>query len=176
MKNKGMAEIASDAIFRRLLEAAPDAIVIANQKGAITLVNAQTERLFGYGRDELLGHPVELLIPERFRDAHPGHREGYFANPRLREMGAGLELYGRRRDGREFPVEISLSGCTRGRNTRARASAWRFANGSSSAMAGGFRWSRNPGKEPRSISTSLIEQRHPYEHRHKTDRYSFGRR
>jgi PAS domain S-box-containing protein len=103
------ALLASEARFRDLLEAAPDAIVTVDPAGRMVLVNAQTERLFGYDRDALLGQPVEHLLPARFRAAHQRHRENYAADPRPRPMGAGLTLVGRRQDGSEFPVEISLS-------------------------------------------------------------------
>jgi PAS domain S-box-containing protein len=106
----GIAMVVRDVgAFRALVESAPDAIVIADTHGRIELVNAQTERLFGYRRQDLVGQPVETLVPERYRGAHTGHRTEFAARPAFRPMGAGLELYGRRRDGTEFPVEISLS-------------------------------------------------------------------
>jgi PAS domain S-box-containing protein len=95
--------------FEQFLEFAPDAVVGVGPSGLIALANQQAEALFGYTRDELIGHSVEALVPERFRDAHPGHRADYFEEPRTRAMGAGVELFAIRKDGTEFPVEISLS-------------------------------------------------------------------
>ena len=108
--------LVSDAALRRseatgqaLLESASEGIVLINASGRITLVNTAAERMFGYERNELLGRALEILLPERVRGVHVDHRAGYFAGPRVRPMGTGLDLAGRHKDGTEFPVEISLS-------------------------------------------------------------------
>ena len=103
------AQQRADARFRGLLEAAPDAMVCVDSDGRIVLVNAEAERLFGYPRDELAGQLVEILVPDAIKAGHPGLRAGYAADPQPRQLGAGLELSGRRRDGTTFPAEISLS-------------------------------------------------------------------
>jgi two-component system sensor kinase FixL len=102
-------EAAAEQRFRLVVEAAPNAMIMINQAGSIIMLNVQAERDFGYSRDELLGQPVEMLVPERFRGHHPGLRGAFFANPRVRPMGTGRDLYGLRKDGREFPVEIGLN-------------------------------------------------------------------
>ncbi|MGO9600812.1 MAG: PAS domain S-box protein [Isosphaeraceae bacterium] len=98
-----------EAEFRNVLESAPDAIVIIDGQGHIVRLNRQTEEIFDYTREELLGEPVEILVPERFRERHQKHRAAYSPQSRPRPMGMGLELYGRRKDGGEFPVDITLS-------------------------------------------------------------------
>ena len=103
------ADDTSEAYFRNVLESAPDAMVIIDHFGKITVVNGQAERMFGYSRKELLGQEVEMLLPEKLRNRHISHRAAFAANPQLRPMGSDLELHGRRSDGSEFPVEISLS-------------------------------------------------------------------
>jgi len=113
----GVASVARDvterqragARFRGLMDAGPDAMVCVDRDGHIVLVNGQTERLFGYHRDELVGQPVEILVPDQVRGLHPAHRAGYAADPRPRAMGADLQPAGRRRDGSTFPAEVSLA-------------------------------------------------------------------
>ncbi|MEO1201659.1 MAG: PAS domain S-box protein, partial [Pseudomonadota bacterium] len=99
----------SDAYFRTLLESAPDAMIIVDDDGKIAVVNGQAEAMFGYSRGELAGRPIEMLLPERLRDTHLPSREAYQSDPSLRPMGDGRELLARRKDGTEFPVEVSLS-------------------------------------------------------------------
>jgi PAS domain S-box-containing protein len=99
----------NDERFRLVVEASPNAIIMVNDEGCIALVNTRTEQLFGYSRDELLNSPVEILVPERYRSAHPGHRARFFEHPSTRAMGAGRDLYGLRKDGREVPIEIGLN-------------------------------------------------------------------
>jgi PAS domain S-box-containing protein len=102
------APLSADSLHG-LLEAIPDALILSDASGRIVLVNAQAEQLFGYRREDLVGQPIEVMVPERFRDKHVGQRQGYFANPHIRPMGQGMNLVGRRKDGHEIPVEISLS-------------------------------------------------------------------
>ena len=103
------SDTASDAYFRNLLEMAPDAMIIVDEDGRIVIVNGQAEMMFGYTRSELLGEPIEGLLPENVRDRHCEHRANYAADPHTRPMGLTMELHGLRKDGSEFPVEISLS-------------------------------------------------------------------
>jgi len=102
------ADLRADVISG-VVEAAPDGLVVTDEEGNVLFVNGQIEALFRYERSELLGRPVEDLLPERFREVHRGHRAGFQADPRTRAMGSGLRLFARRKDGSEFPVEVSLS-------------------------------------------------------------------
>lgn len=102
-------ELADILISHKLLEAIPDAIVAVDGSGTILQVNSQTEKLFGYAREQVIGQKIEMLVPERFRSRHKLHRTDFAETPKVRRMGDGLDLYGRRQDGSEFPVEISLS-------------------------------------------------------------------
>ena len=102
-------EIPVEANFGAILDAAPDAMLVVDRHGCIVVANSRSEQIFGYDRAELIGQKIEVLVPPRYRAKHPGHRSGYFADPHMRPMGAGLSLLGLRKDGTEFPVEISLS-------------------------------------------------------------------
>src|SRR6478735_3090871 len=97
----------SEERYFHILDTAPDPMVVVGQDEKIAFVNAQTEKLFGYPRADLLGKPLEFLIPDRFHAAHTGHLARYFANPGTRSMGSGLELFGRRADASEVPIEVS---------------------------------------------------------------------
>ncbi len=109
LKANGLSEQWNESIWRELVDAAPDAHLVVDREGAIVYVNAQTEKLFGFTRAELFGQPIECLVPDRFRAVHADQRDSYSRAPKLRPMGTGKELYGQRKDGSEFPVEISLS-------------------------------------------------------------------
>src|SRR6516164_9708712 len=99
----------SSGLAYRALDAAPDAMVIIDEAGKVCFANRQVSALFGYAREDIVGESVEALMPERFRSQHAARRRDYLGNVRVRPMGGGLELFGRRRDGAEFPIEISLS-------------------------------------------------------------------
>ena len=103
------AEELGEEAFTALFEAAPDALIVIDEQGTVVLANAQVEALFGYAKNDVVGHPIDVLVPERLRGDHGNHRRRYTDNPRIRPMGADLELFGTRKDGREVPVEISLS-------------------------------------------------------------------
>jgi PAS domain S-box-containing protein len=96
-------------IYQRIFESAPDAQLVVDPAGRIALANARAESLFGYARTELIGNPVEMLIPQRYHAAHVNHRNGYLAAAHSRPMGEGQDLFGRRKSGEEFPVDIMLS-------------------------------------------------------------------
>lgn len=108
-KKNGAPFEGSRGLFEALLECVSDAVVVSGETGCIVRVNAQVEKLFGYGRDELRGQPIEILVPQRFHQAHVGHRNHYNQDPRCRAMGAGLELLGRHKNGREFPIDVLLN-------------------------------------------------------------------
>jgi PAS domain S-box-containing protein len=108
-KNRFLEELnKTKAMYEGLFEFAPDAIVVVDSEGRIVQVNRRAEALFGYNREELLNSEHDVLLPERFREKHKEHRKAYMADPRVRPMGTGLELYGRKKDGSEFSVDIAL--------------------------------------------------------------------
>ena len=106
---EGLRNLAATLLSPSLLEAIPDAIVAVNREGIVLQVNSQTESMFGYTREELIGQRIEVLVPDQQRDQHRQHRDLFAEQPKTRRMGSGLDLRARRRDGAEFPVEISLS-------------------------------------------------------------------
>src|ERR1019366_1883880 len=106
---RGSDGVAGGAGTWQVLDAAPDAMLVVDGEGRIEFANAQTEAVFGYPRAELIGQPLDRLIPDRFRSTHPDHIRRFRAHPQTRSMGSGLELYGRHRDGTDIPVEVSLS-------------------------------------------------------------------
>ncbi|MBI5176146.1 MAG: PAS domain S-box protein [Candidatus Melainabacteria bacterium] len=108
--------------FRLVVEAAPNGMILVDQAGEVVLVNSQVEKMFGYPQEELVGRPIEVLVPERYRAAHPGHRAGFAASPKVRMMGSGRELFALRKDGSEFPVEIGLNPITNSTGTFVLAS------------------------------------------------------
>jgi PAS domain S-box-containing protein len=109
LETSNQKTLAETILSASILEAIPDAVVAVNRQGVIVQINSQTEALFSYTRQELIGQNIEILVPERQRGDHHRHRDEYHARPKIRRMGSGLDLYGRKRDGSEFPVEISLS-------------------------------------------------------------------
>ncbi|MCB9230969.1 MAG: PAS domain S-box protein [Bacteroidia bacterium] len=109
LNHKEILREKSDSRFRALVKSAPDAMVMVGQNGIIQMANLRAEDLFGYTKEEMLGEKLEVLLPERFQSLHSMHRIGFFADPQMRAMGTGLELLGKRKDGHEFPVEVSLS-------------------------------------------------------------------
>ncbi len=109
MSSQQANDIGGVSYLTTIIDSVPTAVVVVDKAGKIVLVNTQTERLFGYARDELLGAMIDILVPERFRDSHPVHREGFVHNPKARPMGAGRDLYALRKDGSQFPVEIGLN-------------------------------------------------------------------
>jgi PAS domain S-box-containing protein len=129
-------EIAAERRFRLVVEAAPNAMMMINRAGEIVIVNAQAERVFGYSRAELLGQPVEMLVPERFRSHHPGMRATFIADSRPRPMGAGRDLYGLKKNGSEFPVEIGLNPIETDEGTMVGDSRYHGAQASGGSVAG----------------------------------------